>query len=248
MRTVLQLIVCAALGFGSLSCRTMDTRAPDTRTSGVTKEFLVAHGFRQEERYIYTRRYASLQEASLDLGFSPGNLIILPNGTDGEPDRRVVEVRSLGFVVTAEGGGTLYEPSTPCSVSVSLVQAPRYPPESAPGAPPVLPKDWVFTGWVREKVEREEAGKKRAGVYMQIDTDHVLLDEFWLACNPATGVVTYAYWMGKPMPELKCPAQIPALVTAEEGKKCRLVFTSTRWDLRTRDARQITLKSLEWIR
>jgi hypothetical protein len=214
--------------------------------SGITREFLLAHGFRHEEGSIYSRRYGSLGEAGLDLGFSRSDLVIPPNGTYGQPDLRIVG--GLGFVVAAEGGGSLDDPSTPCPVSVSLVQVPRYPLESASGALPVTPRDWMFTGWVREKKEWEEGGTKWAGVEIQIGKDEFLLDEFLLVYNPVTGAVRYAHWMGKPTPELKCPAPIAALVTAEEGKKCRLVFTSTRWDPQTRDTGQIALKSLEWIR
>ncbi len=216
--------------------------------NGVTKESLVAHGFRHEEGSIYSRRYASLGEASLELDFSLGSLIIPPNATDGEPDLRVVEVRGLGFVVTAEGGGRLDDPSTPCSVSVSLVQVPRYPPESAPGTPPALPKDSVFTGRVREKEESEEAGTKWAAVRIEIDTDDPWLNEIRIIYNPADGVVAYASSTWKPMPELKGPAAIPALVAAQEGKRCRLVFNAPRWNLETRGTDPITLKSLEWIR
>ncbi len=54
--------------------------------------------------------------------------------------------------------------------------------------------------------------------------------------------------MDKPMPDLKCPTQIPVLVGAAKGRRCKLVFTAANWDLDTKEKGQIALKSFEWLK
>jgi len=114
----------------------------------------------------------------------------------------------------------------------------------------VWAKEWVFTGSIKRQVELEGTGRNWVAVFVRIDTTNALMDTIRLKYNPTNGVVDMegSCWMGKPMTSLKCAANIPALVAAKDGDRCRLTFESERWDPDSKDKGEITLKSLEWIR
>jgi hypothetical protein len=113
----------------------------------------------------------------------------------------------------------------------------------------VCAKEWVFTGSVRGKTEWQRSGANWATVFVKVDSGDVLLDEIRLIYNPTNGVLNLedSCWMGKPMPKLRCPRTIAALVSAKDGIRCKLIFESEQWDLDAKDKGKITLKSLEWI-
>jgi hypothetical protein len=118
VRTILQIIVLVVVALGLLSCGTTQAQR--------RKEFLISHGFHLDDRQVgtYSRHYDSLGEASRDLGFSPTNLFVPINGPGFgvAPDERIVILNGWGFVVTAEGKGSLDELSIPCTVGTALVQ------------------------------------------------------------------------------------------------------------------------------
>jgi hypothetical protein len=118
MRAIFQIIAFVVIALSTLSCRTAQTQW--------RKEFLVSHGFHLDDPHVqtYSRHYDSLGGASRDLGFSPTKLFVPLNGpgTDVAPDERVITLNGWGFVITADGKGSLDELSTPCTVGTALVQ------------------------------------------------------------------------------------------------------------------------------
>jgi hypothetical protein len=115
MRIVFQITLCVAIILASLGCRTSQTQSRE--------RFLISHGFHREERDVFSRHYSSLSAASRDLGFSIDSLRIPPNGPGMDvEDTRIADLHGWGFVVTADKGLTLDDPSAPCTVGTALFQ------------------------------------------------------------------------------------------------------------------------------
>lgn len=238
MRNIFQRILCVIVSFASLGCHTSQNEW--------RQHFLTSHKFQNDDYDLYFRRYRSLSEASRDLGFPISDLRIPPNGPGIDvEDKRVVELHDWVFVVTAEKGHTLDDSTSPCTVSTALLQVSEKPEV----VKTELAKKWSFNGTIREKSEWKNNETSWTTIFVKIDTDDVLPDEFRLIYNPTSGVIDVqrSRWMDKPMPTLKCPPRISDLVTAKEGKRCRLTFTAPHWDLATKDSGQIELKSFQWI-
>ncbi len=111
-------------------------------------------------------------------------------------------------------------------------------------------RDWTFTGTVQGKAEWQKEGVDYAMIFLKINTENVLMDEIRLIYNPTNGTADrdISCWMLKPMPSIKCPARIPALVTTANGRQCKIVFESDNWDIETKNKGLITLKSMAWIK
>ena len=109
-------------------------------------------------------------------------------------------------------------------------------------------KDWTFTGSVLRKSEWKEQGKPRVTIFVRLDTDDILLNEFRLILDPTDGTVVYSTWMGRPMPSLKSPSKLPQLRQAEASRPCRVTFQSDKWDHRTQNRGLLRLLKFMWIK
>ncbi len=122
-----------------------------------------------------------------------------------------------------------------------------------------LGNDWVLTGAVTTKADWEAAGTNWSTVVIRIQAPEMPFHQIRFIYNPTNGLVDpeRCSWLPEPslppwlteaqLPRLKCPATIPALVSARFGSRCRLTFAADRWDPGTQRSGQIALRNLEWI-
>jgi hypothetical protein len=109
-------------------------------------------------------------------------------------------------------------------------------------------EDWTFTGVVRDKAEWKREGKARVTIFVRLNTDKILLNEFRLILDPTDGTIVSSVWMGKPMPTLKAPPKLPELLKSAINRPCRIVFRSDKWDFNAKNKGQIQLVKFEWIK
>jgi hypothetical protein len=115
---------------------------------------------------------------------------------------------------------------------------------AAAAALSVLAGEWEFTG-TTSRSDWQRTGTNWSTVFVKLDTTNILMDCIRVIYCPTNGAIEDSCWMLKPMPPLKSPPTIPALITATNGSRCRLVFEADRWDFDSKNRGMITLRTLE---
>lgn len=127
------ILILVAVGYLANGCAGIPTPAKPATDGGITRAYLVAHGFveSKDSPGIFSLANVRIGEAARNLGFSLADLRPTPSQPPGS-DIRTVPIRNLHFVLYARTtqldgrtvADSLNDPNSICTIRVALEQVP----------------------------------------------------------------------------------------------------------------------------